>query len=456
MSELKLTGIFAGVAVVLAIIALAFSPGRITPEAFVDQGEVFFPDFTDPNDATTLEVIEFDEEAGTARPFKVTFKNGRWTIPSHHDYPADGADRLARTAAGVIDIRKDDYRTNVVADHEACGVIDPLDEAAPGLKGRGSRISLKGEGGEALAEFIVGKPVEDREGFRFVRLPDQNRVYASRMDLDISTNFADWIEVNLLDVRATKIERLVLDNYSINERTFSIEPGEKIDLVYRDDVWTTNSLTGSDDLDTADVRLLARALEELTIVGVRPKPAGLSAGLKGTGSSVEMTQADRLSLQSKGFYLARQDGRLLSNEGDLKVHTNDGVIYTLRFGEVLHGSGLAVTAGLSGDEQSPESESESANRYLFVTSECDEGYFREPTKPASLEFQEKADSLWTDFDKDCREQHNQYQQWERKVQASREISESLNARFADWYYVISDDSFGKIHLSRAELTKEEG
>ena len=68
MSELKITGIFAGAALVLAILAFVFSPGRITPEAFMDQGEKFFPQFTDPNQATTLEVIEFVELSGSTRP----------------------------------------------------------------------------------------------------------------------------------------------------------------------------------------------------------------------------------------------------------------------------------------------------------------------------------------------------------------------------------------------------
>jgi hypothetical protein len=452
MSELKITGIFAGVAVILALLALVISPGRITPEAFMDQGELFFPEFTDPNAATSLEVIQYDEEAGSAQPFKVEFKNGLWTIPSHHDYPADGKDRLAQTAAGVIDIKKDDFRTNLVADHEACGVIDPLDESAPGLAGRGARISFKSEGGDALAEFIVGKQVPDRQGFRFVRLPDQNRVYASKMNLDISTSFADWIETNLLEVSANKIERVVLDNYSINERTFSITPGEVIDLRNGDDGWTSRSLGGA-ELDTADVKQLTKTLEELTIVGVRPKPEGLSASLRSIGGSIEMTQQDQMSLQSKGFYLARQDGRLLSNEGDLKVYTQDGITYTLRFGEVLHGSGLAVTAGLTDEQQDVQHQTQAANRYLFVTAEFREGYFEEPPRPASMDFQDKADSLFTDFDRECQQQQREVSRWERLVRTGRDMASRLNARFAEWYYVIAEDSFKKIHLSKAELTK---
>jgi hypothetical protein len=274
------------------------------------------------------------------------------------------------------------------------------------------------------------------------------------MDLDISTNFTDWIETNLLEVQASKIERIYLDNYSINERTLSIEPGETIDLRFDDEVWTTRSLSRNSDLDTAKVRAMARALGELEIVGVRPKPAGLSSSLK-AGGAVEMTQSDRFSLQNKGFYIARQDGRLLSNEGDLKAYTTDGVVYTLRFGEVLYGSGMAVTAGLSAEEETDQ-EHQKANRYLFITADFDEDYFREPPQPESMAFQDKADSAWTDFDKDCKERFDRHQEWERNVERSRDLAGSLNQRFADWYYVISEDSFKKIHLSKAELTKSEG
>ena len=128
MSEKRTTMTFAGVAVLMLLLAFVTAPRKATPDAFLDSGELFFPEFTDPNTATTLEVIEFDAETATARPFKVTFGNGKWTIPSHHDYAADGKDRLAQTAAGVIEIKKDDFRSNNVADHETCGVIDPLDD----------------------------------------------------------------------------------------------------------------------------------------------------------------------------------------------------------------------------------------------------------------------------------------------------------------------------------------
>src|SRR5688572_6200932 len=98
-SDLTLTKTLAGAALLLAVVTVVTAPRNVTPSAFSDLGEAFFPDFQDPNAATTLEVIEFDEATAAAKPFKVTNENGRWTIPSHHGYPADGKDRLAQTAA---------------------------------------------------------------------------------------------------------------------------------------------------------------------------------------------------------------------------------------------------------------------------------------------------------------------------------------------------------------------
>ena len=143
MTETRRTIYYAGAALLLAGLAFATAPRQKMPEAFFDQGEQFFPDFTDPNAARSLEVVDFDEATGAAIPFKVTFEGGRWTIPSHHGYPADGKDRLAKTAAGLIGIKKDDFRTDNTADHEACGVIDPLDTSSQSLKGRGRRVTIK-------------------------------------------------------------------------------------------------------------------------------------------------------------------------------------------------------------------------------------------------------------------------------------------------------------------------
>jgi len=445
MNENKKTIIFAGVAIGLALLAFIFAPKKITPDAFLDQGEAFFPDFTDPNTATTMEVIEYDENSGSPYAFKVTFANGKWSIPSHHDYPADGKDRLSKTAAGVIDIKKDDYRSNNVSEYEALGVLDPTEQTGS-LEGRGKRVTIKGEGGITLADIIIGKEVEGRPNMRYVRLPDEKRVYAVRMDIDISTRFEDWIKADLLEITKADINKVVINDYSINERTRSVDRRDNIQLSLKDSVWTAKRMGGSKQVDTTVMNELLTSLDSLTIVGIRPKPEGLSVTLKQDKGKGDISQADRRSLQGKGFFFTN-DGQLLSNEGELQVLSNKGVFYTLRFGEVVHGSGLAVTAGTEEGQEGGSAQ----NRYLFVTTEFDKSQFPEPSKAANTEFLKKADSLWTESDRKNKVVNDVHNRWEREFGRGQQLSQTLNDRFAEWYYVISAESFEKLHRSRSEL-----
>ena len=425
MSETNRSLSYLGGGVLILLVALVTVPSRVTPDAFLDVGESFFPEFTDPNVAVSMEVVDFDEGTASARPFKVTSQGGRWTIPSHHDYPADGKELLAKTAAGIIEMRKDDFRSNNVSDHEACGVLDPLDEGETSLRGRGRRVTIKGEGDEVLADLIVGKKVEERETLRFVRLPDQKRVYVAQMPVEPSTKFEDWIEKDLLQLEKDDIVRVVLENYSINERTGSLNRRGKLVLTKKDSDWNLDKLRSNEEMETYRASELMRSIDELNIVGVRPKPAGLSRTLMRTEGSSRITQPDMMSLQSKGFYFTRQ-GSLVSNEGEMAVLTSDGVTYTLRFGEVVYGSGEAVTAGSDGSDDKESGPGE--NRYLFI----------------SASFSEK----------DMQSLPAEEEERKKQVDAARERSEQLNARFAAWYYVISDDSFDRVRLSRDDLVRE--
>jgi hypothetical protein len=449
MSETRRTLIFTGVALVLVVLVAITAPKRITPNAFVDQGQPFFPDFDDPNAAKTLEVIDFDEETGSAVPFKVAFKDGRWTIPSHYDHPADGKDRLAQTAAGVIGITKDDFRSDNVSDHEACRVIDPLDQTATSAGGRGQRVTIKGENDVVLADFIVGGEIEGREGFRFVRVPEQKRVYAARMDIDISTSFRDWIESDLLLVDKDRIDQIVLKDYSINERTRQLDERDVLILDKESDVWTANQLNQNEEVDNTKVGQVLSALDELTIEGVRLKPTGLSGSLVRSSDSLTINTEDMLSLQSRGYYFTR-DGRLVSNEGELQVRTEDGVTYTLRFGEVAYGTGLEVSAGTGSDVRTGPGE----NRYLFITTQFDPSRFPEPRQPENTFFLNRPDSVWTEDDRANKELYDTHSKWQAKQSQRTRISDELNARFARWYYVISAESFDKLRQGRSDLIKQ--
>jgi hypothetical protein len=451
MTETRKTLLFCGVAVVLSALAVLTAPRREPPAAFSDLGAPVFPRFTDPNAARTLEVFTFDEQTGQAVPFKVTFENGIWTIPSHHGYPADAKDRLAKTAANIIELKKDDFRSDNMSDHEACGVIDPLESVTTAAtKGRGQRITIKGEGESLLADLIVGKPVENSKGMRFIRIPGQNRIYASRMNLDVSTKFEDWIEKDVLQASRDDLDKIVLSNYSIDERSGRVTERDRVVLLKHGE-WTTDSLRPGEEIVKSTLDELLDALDDLKIEGVRPKPAGITASLSQSSQTVSITQADVLSLQDKGYFLSK-DGKLLSNEGEVQVRTEEGLVYTLRFGEVVYGTGLAVTAGTPGGKD--ESGGAGENRYLFVTVAFDRSLFPEPADAPNKNFLTKADSLWTEEDRKMDEIHQVHERWARRMAATEKKTANLNSRFANWFYVISASSFEKLRPAKGDLIQK--
>ncbi len=132
---------------------------------FADVGQEFFTEFTDPLKATSLSVVKYDVDAKEPLSFSVKQNDkGLWVIPSHHDYPAEAADRLARTAASFIGAKKlalqsrskDDWGRYGVADPEADIAVDA--EAKEGEKdeSRGTHVSLRDAGGNPLVLLLMG------------------------------------------------------------------------------------------------------------------------------------------------------------------------------------------------------------------------------------------------------------------------------------------------------------
>ena len=175
-----------------------------------------------------------------------------------------------------------------------------------------------------------------------MRVPGQKRVYAARFGAEISTAFEDWIETNLLEVTRSQIDRIVLNEYFIDEGTRRVvRRGEfTLDKVAQDH-WTANRVPAGQEVDFVQVNLLVGAIIDLKIAGVRPKPAGMTGNLRDAAMAGSITQSDIQTLVGRGFF-PTPEGGLLSNEGEVLVRTTEGVGYTLRFGEVVYGRGDAV------------------------------------------------------------------------------------------------------------------
>ena len=406
MNETTKTLYFVMAAVVVAALAVAVDPSKSTPDVFNDVGEAFFAEFTDPQ-ARAIEVIDYDEATATATPLKVEFTEGKWVIPSHFGYPADAEERLATTAAALMELRKDRIVSNSVQDHADYAVVDPLDQEATSLAGRGKRVKILDSDSNTLADFIVGSEVDGRRGYRYLRVPGQNRTYEVKTEADVSARFQDWIETDLLKVSPFHLRRIQINRYTINERLGRIENRQQIILTQQDSKWRMRGR----EPDSDAMGELTRALSDLRIVDVQPKPEGLSADLKAR-SGIQPTMANFRSLQGKGFFPNPYTGQILSNEGELLVESKDGLRYTLRFGEVARGGSEP-----SSDGDQPEGEGES--RYLMI----------------SVDYNAERASAY-----------------EGDAEKGKELSEELSARFADWYYVISGADFAKLRPSRSDLS----
>jgi hypothetical protein len=416
MKETIKTACFCLAAILLAVAAAGIEPGRATPDVFSDQGEAFFPDFTDVLACKSLEVIDYEEATATARPFKVEFKDKRWVLPSHHNYPADAQDRLAKTAASMVDLKKEMIRSDSAADHAAFGVVDPLDPGAAGLSGRGKRVTLKGEDGKTLADYILGKPVEDKPGYRHLRVPGQKRTYAARTDADPSIRFEDWIETDLLRLSADDVRKVTIHSYTLNEQLGQLENLERTILTKEEGKWR---IAAGGVARQATVDALLEALAKLRIVDVQPKPLALTQDLKKI-EGIQLSLESVLSLRGRGF-LITPTGQLISNSGEIIVETALGLVYNLRFGEVA--AGEPVSLETAGPEEDGKQHHE--RRYLFITVRYDE------------------------------ERALQYNHGDASRVADRgqRLARQLTNRFADWYYVISGADFNKLRPRMRQLTR---
>jgi hypothetical protein len=491
MTEWSKTGLLLGLAAAAVLGAVMASPRTMTPETMVtDAGERFFPQF-DPLDATSLEIATVDEESGEPKLFKVAKENGVWIIPSHDSYPADAKDRLAKVAASVVDVTKGSPASDSPGDQELYGVIDP---SGPGdaTAGFGTRIKLDNEAGGTLVNLIIGKEVKESPGIRYVRVPGRDRIYMAAVDTaDLSSRFEDWIERDLLQLEAKQVAEVVFDDYSIDELNQRLIRGDRM-VIRQDDKmqWIMEGVdVTKEGLQNPKLNDMRRALDDLRIVDVRRKPAGLSAQLQ-TQADMTLDSEARGSLASRGFFVV--GNQLLSNEGETIVRTKEGVEYILRFGEIA-----SFDEGVQGVDSENSSGGSQPGRYLFVTAAFRSELIPEPEyeslpepSPApddapSLELpaeapvdptsdaegapggprlrqdqpseapMQAADDLQSDYDEECQritaENDRKRAEYEQKIGAGEKKVQDLNRRFAAWYYIVDDKEYARIRLKRSEI-----
>ena len=413
MNESTKTIVFVGIAVVLAALAGAshFS-GPTNSADFEMVGKEFYEEFTSGNMAESLEVSAVDAESGRLRRFSVEKQDGLWRIPSHYNYPAEAAVRLAQTASSFIGISRDSLEGRLVNEQERLGVLDPLEVEIEDPESAGKRITLKDADGEVVVDYIIGNEVEGAEvvlseverpfganqdlKYYYVRRPDEKQTYKVALNIDLSTKFSDWIDPDLLRVERNEVTKISIDNYSIEEdrSTGSLMKmqSDVINLSRESgaDPWVMDSLNAeTEELNESRVTDVINVLDELKIAGVRPKlkfkdHVLLTQELKlnvrpefkedprGFERAMSMLQAQ---LDQKGFNLAGSSEKmeLVSQHGQLDVGTENGVLYTLHVGKPIEGDEKEIEIGsLGSSDDEKKSETEKANAEGDADTKADE------------------------------------------------------------------------------------
>ena len=259
---------------------------------------------------------------------------------------------------------------------------------------------------------------------------------------------------------------------------------------------TSAGIPPDQELNEDRLRSLTEALGDLKIVGVRPKPPGFKDPndpgrelleqiklLESNPSSLPNERREQIAqlnqaiigLRNKGFYLLR-DG-LYSDQGDVIVTTDEGVVYTLRYGGPVFATGDELTAGTPDTAKKTEETKKDAakkpegtqeSRYLMVRVAFDPTIIPKPEKeaPAPADPSVIPDNPFapdpkdpkyladqkTAEDKEKRDQADH----EKKLADGRKRVQELTDRFGPWYYVTTGESFNQINLDFTTLLKPKG
>ena len=325
----------------------------------------------------------------------------------------------------------------------------------------------------------------------------------------------DLLKLSPWDVRRLGLEDYALVAVESNGRVgVQLDRKYRVDLAYDDKAakWSLvrleafsgdgepkeESLADGEELAAGKLNDLRNALGDLKIVDVARKPSGLSAELKAEESFTSDREAVT-SMQQKGF-MPLKTGEILSTNGETIVGMKDGVEYVLRFGApttVASESKPGDTKDAGSAEAGKGSPGETSGRYLLVMARFNEKLLEKPTldplpevpaaaddatqkvgdtpkdeqkageeapseeKPDAAESLKKADEAEAAAQVALenrrqveRENRRKQDDYDEKVKAAQKRVRELNGRFADWYYVVSDKEYAKIHLGRDSMVQK--
>lgn len=403
MTESLKTTLFVATALVLALVAYFTSPAyRESKESLTQQSPY---KNVEPEKIARLEIVPPDGNV-----FRIELAGDQWVIPSHSYYPADPKERLAKTAGAISGVVLESIAAETEDLHAKMGVLDPEtprstdEKTSPEAVGTRVKIFSQDNPNAAVADLVVGKEVQDKPGYRYVRLANDDKVrdtvYVANLEnLDATTKFSDWIDAKLIPSgNATKVE--ILEK--------SAESGQfapTVTLTKEDFKWALPGLQEGETTNESKASTLVSNIQGLQIVDARSVPHILAS--TDDPREQQVVQINRGVVEDFGFSINKQ-GVIDSKSNNVVLEHDDGLVYTLHVGNTrpktkpdvakkVEGAGgepakadskkEAGPTDDAGQQDSTKEESSKAEeeRYLVVSVAFDESRIPAVKKPEILE-----------------------------------------------------------------------
>ena len=471
---------------ILAVVALVcwlkFQPRVPTMQPREKIGKPLFSSFNDPNQMTRIEFERIDPRTGNLQSLVLSRSGNAWLLPTMNNFPAENSDRISKIIAPLMQLSILDASDNTLDSgdptktdrfHRACGLLNPknFDPAFEGLpssskensegvnlaQGSALVVKIEGEGGESLVDLLIGNRVPESSATRdarFVRFADEDVVYTvdfsgDSTQEDGTTEFTefpervsfeplDWIDKDLLRISRWDALYLTVRDYAFSlDKTddgieqakvqqngiaiFKQTPENSISRVWSlqrllkrssEESWINQTPISPEWAQNEALNDLADAIGALGIVGAIRKSEGAANCFRSLKFGVELTrQSESLAEFGFGFFdsdpLNPQNiNPLLVGEGGaIELNLKSGVKIVLIFGKKIDDKRACLVYSFF-------------DRKALEESLDDE---------AEVEFQ---------------------------TPESQQKAELKNARFADWYYFVSEEDYQRLHFRLSEIVKQ--
>jgi hypothetical protein len=187
-----------GVVVIAAVVTVQ---QRAQAPQTIETPAELFPGLLDKVNDVRVLAVQLPEAA-----FTIKREGDRWVMPEKSGYPVK-FETVKQAVVGMASLKPREAKTAKPENYPKVKVLDPRKEGDP--KAEGTLLRLLGEGDKEIAALIVGAtdsiPTSAREGWYYVRKPDEARTWLASGRLELSDKLTGWLDTDMVAVNRDRI-----------------------------------------------------------------------------------------------------------------------------------------------------------------------------------------------------------------------------------------------------------